>query len=263
MKRLALTKDGNLTYCTESEENIEKRRCNHMEHQLYNENVKDFLLRIGKSKSLSVVSQNIPVEIKWLNEGLVLLDKAISDLKLKPITIKAVGGYASYHLTDNATVDIDSIERLDVQIKEIINEIAYQSNGKLEENWLNDEVDRFSQFGNSISKYIINLIKNGETNKYFEENNDNLPSLKNIKLFKAKPEVVLCMKIGAMDGRNKEKDIDDFKKICKAKHWSAHDVWKICQEMKIDQFLDKMDLASTLFTIGAITDEKDYIKFME
>lgn len=32
-KRLALTKDGKITYCTASEENIVKGRCNHIAHQ--------------------------------------------------------------------------------------------------------------------------------------------------------------------------------------------------------------------------------------
>lgn len=32
-KRLALTVDGNITYCTATDENIGKGRCNHVAHQ--------------------------------------------------------------------------------------------------------------------------------------------------------------------------------------------------------------------------------------
>lgn len=47
-KRLALTKDGRLTYCTASEENIGKGRCNHISHQKPGESQDDFLNRINK-----------------------------------------------------------------------------------------------------------------------------------------------------------------------------------------------------------------------
>ena len=36
-KRLAITKDGRLTYCTASEENIGKSRCDHIAHQKFGE----------------------------------------------------------------------------------------------------------------------------------------------------------------------------------------------------------------------------------
>ena len=49
-KRLALTKEGQLTYCSATEENIEKRRCNHIIHQNNNESINDFLKRANLSK---------------------------------------------------------------------------------------------------------------------------------------------------------------------------------------------------------------------
>lgn len=42
-KRLAITKDGKLTYCTASEENIGKGRCNHIAHQKMGESNLEFM----------------------------------------------------------------------------------------------------------------------------------------------------------------------------------------------------------------------------
>ena len=50
-KRLALTKDGKLTYCTSSEENIGKGRCNHVDHQKNDESQEDFCKRITDMKN--------------------------------------------------------------------------------------------------------------------------------------------------------------------------------------------------------------------
>lgn len=44
-KRLAVTEDFKLTYCTASPENIGKGRCNHINHQLEGEDPKDFVNR--------------------------------------------------------------------------------------------------------------------------------------------------------------------------------------------------------------------------
>lgn len=45
-KRLALTKDGKLTYCSAKEENVGKYRCNHQTHQNQNESSEKFMKRI-------------------------------------------------------------------------------------------------------------------------------------------------------------------------------------------------------------------------
>lgn len=45
-KRLALTKDGKLTYCSAKEENVGKYRCNHQTHQNQNESSENFMERI-------------------------------------------------------------------------------------------------------------------------------------------------------------------------------------------------------------------------
>lgn len=48
MKRLALTTDGRLTYCSCPDGQIGKGRCNHIEHQNNNESVQDFTNRMSK-----------------------------------------------------------------------------------------------------------------------------------------------------------------------------------------------------------------------
>ena len=47
-KRLAMTTDGKLTFCSATEENIGKGRCNHVSHAKDGENQVDFLKRTEK-----------------------------------------------------------------------------------------------------------------------------------------------------------------------------------------------------------------------
>ena len=47
-KRLALTKDGKMTWCTADEEHIGKGRCNHIAHQKNNETNQEFVARAEK-----------------------------------------------------------------------------------------------------------------------------------------------------------------------------------------------------------------------
>ena len=54
-KRLALTVDGNITYCTATDENIGKGRCNHIGHQKDEESQEDFVNRIESEIKLSKI----------------------------------------------------------------------------------------------------------------------------------------------------------------------------------------------------------------
>lgn len=49
-KRLAMTTDGRMTYCSASDANIGKGRCNHIIHQNKNENSNDFIKRVEELK---------------------------------------------------------------------------------------------------------------------------------------------------------------------------------------------------------------------
>ena len=54
-KRLALTVDGNITYCTATDENIGKGRCNHIGHQNDKESQEDFVNRIESEIKVSKI----------------------------------------------------------------------------------------------------------------------------------------------------------------------------------------------------------------
>ena len=61
MKVLALTEDGRMTYCTASEDQMGKGRCNHVRHQKEGQSVKDFIEEIIKpniNKDLEAMKQN-------------------------------------------------------------------------------------------------------------------------------------------------------------------------------------------------------------
>ena len=65
-KRLALTKDGKMTYCTASEENIGKGRCNNIAHQKNNESVENFCKRIENSKTNEIKNLKTIDKIKLI-----------------------------------------------------------------------------------------------------------------------------------------------------------------------------------------------------
>lgn len=83
MKRLALTKDGKLTYCTASDENIGKGRCNHVAHQKAGEINDNFLKRISEKDMLYskfVSDENYKNElVDKLNK--MIPEKLINDVK--------------------------------------------------------------------------------------------------------------------------------------------------------------------------------------
>ena len=62
-KRLAFTKDGKLTYCTASEENIGKGRCNHVAHQQIGETTKDFIIHVNEELLLKNARENYKQEL--------------------------------------------------------------------------------------------------------------------------------------------------------------------------------------------------------
>lgn len=54
-KRLAMTTDGKLTYCSATDENVGKGRCNHIGHQKDKESQEDFVNRIESEIKLSKI----------------------------------------------------------------------------------------------------------------------------------------------------------------------------------------------------------------
>lgn len=70
IKVLALTKDGNMTYCTASPKERGKRRCNHIAHQKDNESQEQFIDRISsieledaKTEALIKIEEETSIEI--------------------------------------------------------------------------------------------------------------------------------------------------------------------------------------------------------
>ena len=73
-KRLALTKDGKLTYCTSSEENIGKGRCNHIFHQNNNESTEDFCKRVKDIKLNDKDNNKIEIENLKIYDKIKLIE---------------------------------------------------------------------------------------------------------------------------------------------------------------------------------------------
>lgn len=74
-KRLALTKEGNLTYCTASDENLGKGRCNHISHQGVNQTKEDFLNSLSdtcKILNYNYISKETKVQTTFLDENNIL-----------------------------------------------------------------------------------------------------------------------------------------------------------------------------------------------
>ena len=66
MKRLALTKDGQMTYCSSADENVGKGRCNHVDHQHADESPVEFTLRM---QSEMEAKQKYPLKFNGLKES--------------------------------------------------------------------------------------------------------------------------------------------------------------------------------------------------
>ncbi len=83
-KRLALTKEGKLTYCTASEENIGKGRCNHIAHQKNNETAEEFTKRINQK----------PKELKrkmTKEDNIILAKRMIVDNVYRSARLEGIG----------------------------------------------------------------------------------------------------------------------------------------------------------------------------
>ena len=64
-KRLALTVDGNITYCTSSDDNMGKGRCNHIAHQKDGQSIEDFVNSVEEEMKLSTFKS---LKLKELKE---------------------------------------------------------------------------------------------------------------------------------------------------------------------------------------------------
>lgn len=97
-RRLALNTEGEMTYCSASEENIGKGRCNHIEHQKDGETQMQFMNRVSDNKTekpeVEKVDNPLKSEIKF-NKGSNIsetkgseINEPKSNLKLKSLRKK-------------------------------------------------------------------------------------------------------------------------------------------------------------------------------
>ena len=86
-KRLAMTKDGVLTYCTATDENIGKGRCNHVSHQKNGQSIEDYIKSVQKDIEANSFKKLSLKEVKFMYENGQNIDE------LKKINKKTVVDY--------------------------------------------------------------------------------------------------------------------------------------------------------------------------
>ena len=86
-KRLAMTKDGVLTYCSASDENIGKGRCNHVSHQKNGQSIEDYIKSVQKDIESNSFKKLSLKEVKSMYENGQNIDE------LKKINKKTVVDY--------------------------------------------------------------------------------------------------------------------------------------------------------------------------
>lgn len=134
-RRLALTVDGRITYCTAPPDKIGMGRCNHVEHQKDGESVEEFVRRSDHKKT-----EQSKRSIEEFEIALELLQEKLAKSKNR-IEIKAIGGFAlMYHKVNKnrLTMDIDTVtkdynEKVQQHILEVSKELG------LPKDWLNNE----------------------------------------------------------------------------------------------------------------------------
>lgn len=259
MRRLAETKDGRLTYCMAKIGPAGGCRFAHVAHQQDGETVQSFLDRISDTVGVGQ-SQMYPPEIKALNDAIMHLDSLLEAHQTE-LTVLSIGGYASYDLTWNATLDIDSVERIESRTKEWIAAVGRSHFPVLEDDWLNDDSLSVNSMGDAFSQKCMQCLR--EHKKDLFEEDTRMPPMKCVKMFRLKPIMTAVMKAGLVNGgRDRAKDADDLQKICRRMNFRAQDLWDCMRKYGLDRFMEKQDLAGTLYFVHAI-DEEEYIEFVK
>lgn len=146
-KRLALTVDGNITYCTATDENIGKGRCNHVTHQKDGQPMQDFLISIEKEIKLMALKSLNFKELKEIydnKEDIDLLKKIENEFLLKYMISKGEKDfeYLAKHGNINTRCTLAAnglnLEEFKDDEKSVVREIV-ASKGYNLENYINDE----------------------------------------------------------------------------------------------------------------------------
>lgn len=117
-KKLALTKDGKLTYCTSSEENIGKGRCNHIAHQKENESNNDFLERCynynnynGYDNNFNKNDSNKNMREYFKDQNLSIVNKLYrEDIFVQDFSKNIGGSQPKTSTVNNEYIKFDNIE---------------------------------------------------------------------------------------------------------------------------------------------------------
>ena len=158
-KRLALTTDGHLTYCTASEENMGKGRCNHVSHQNQNESMEEFMTRANqehiKSSSLYKSFEKYNEEARKRREGIL---NVLNNEKPKEETVIAI-----IKAEENFTPEQKTLFNADVVLSKFID---IQQNGTDDQKeFIEDDIKEFKQSMKSIIEYgsfIMNWDENAK-----------------------------------------------------------------------------------------------------
>lgn len=228
------------------------------DYQKENESEKQFVVRMMVKKGIQLNFLDIPDEIKAIEFALSELDEAMIKNNLDPIEIKIVGGFAAYAFTDMSTKDIDSVMKIDHQIKELAEEIAYKTDLGLESDWLNDDVAYLQSFSDENTRKIIRYLQNHDEEFYTGCVNGYTYEKIVIKMLKA--ESLACMKAIAINSREKEKDKYDFQKIMQFNNLTAESIWKYMKRFGVK--IEKEEFATICYFSGVFTGDDEYQKFL-
>lgn len=84
-RRLALNNKGDMTYCSSSNENIGRGRCNHVIHQRDGENAMEFIARVNeyseKESDIDVFVEMTGVDISESNRNWLVENMSLNALK--------------------------------------------------------------------------------------------------------------------------------------------------------------------------------------
>ena len=165
-KRLALTNDGHLTYCTASEENIGKGRCNHCAHQNKGESMEEFMTRANqehiKSSSLYKSFEKYNEQAKQRRERIL---NVLNDEQPKEETIIAI-----LKAEENLTKEQKSLFNADLVLSKFI---EIQENGTEDQKeFIEDDIQEFKQSMKLIIEYGSFIMNWDDNAKKLEANSN-------------------------------------------------------------------------------------------
>ena len=190
MKRLALTTDGRMTWCSAPKGTEGKGRCNHLDHKEDDESIEDFMNRTSNNQSTNIFDGfTLEKKLKMFSD----LNKSLKEENLE-MDIITSGGFALETYGYRGTSDIDAFYTLDRKVESIIYKIGedYEID-QSEESWLNNN--------------LMSLNKTPEL-----ENTELIIDESNLKVRRVKLDYLLVMK--TISGR--ERDIEDIKTLLRS-----------------------------------------------